>query len=107
MDSRLEFLINQTRIKNILFPDYSKTIDNAYYMNHCQYCGTKKGDFFLYEEPSGPFFINNEMEFSKLYFFDFNCEEDSIFTFKSSVIYEPLNPHIPFKKEKFFKDFKL
>ena len=37
-------------------PDSSKTIGTGYWMNHCQHCGAKMGDFFLHMEPDGPFF---------------------------------------------------
>lgn len=37
-------------------PDYSKTAGGVYYMNHCQNCSTKMGDFFMHSEPEGAFF---------------------------------------------------
>lgn len=36
--------------------DYSHTIGGSYWMNHCEYCGMKQGDYDLYEEPQGAFF---------------------------------------------------
>ncbi len=38
------------------YPDYSKTIQSKYWMNHCIFCKAKLGDFFLYNEPGGAFF---------------------------------------------------
>jgi hypothetical protein len=35
--------------------DFSKTTSDNYYMNHCEYCGSKQGDFFMYSEPGGAF----------------------------------------------------
>jgi len=37
-------------------PDFSNTLGAGYWMNHCQHCGAKMGDFFLHMEPDGPFF---------------------------------------------------
>lgn len=36
--------------------DYSKTKKEHCYMNHCQWCGVKLGDFFMHGEPGGAFF---------------------------------------------------
>lgn len=35
---------------------YSKMADSHYFMNHCQYCNAKLGDFFMHSEPGGAFF---------------------------------------------------
>ena len=37
-------------------PDFSSTLGAGYWMNHCQHCGAKMGDFFLHMEPDAPFF---------------------------------------------------
>jgi hypothetical protein len=37
--------------------DYSKTLNGYYYMNHCEHCSMKIGDFGLYEEPDGGFCV--------------------------------------------------
>lgn len=34
---------------------YSKTMNSRYWMNHCDNCGAKQGDFFMYAEPGGAF----------------------------------------------------
>lgn len=33
----------------------SKAADCSYWMNHCEHCGMKQGDFELYNEPGGAF----------------------------------------------------
>lgn len=40
--------------------DLSKTTEGHYYMNHCQHCAAKLGDFFMHNEPGGPFFPSND-----------------------------------------------
>lgn len=35
--------------------DFSKTIQSVYWMNHCERCGMKQGDFDLFEEFDTPF----------------------------------------------------
>lgn len=44
--------------------DFSKTTQSSYWMNHCECCGMKQGDFEMYEEPQGAFFPTNEQEAS-------------------------------------------
>lgn len=36
-------------------PDFSKTTESTYWMNHCEACGMKQGDFQLFCEPGGAF----------------------------------------------------
>ncbi|QJQ02338.1 conjugal transfer protein TraC [Herbaspirillum rubrisubalbicans Os34] len=36
--------------------DFSKTTQSSYWMNHCEHCGMKQGDFEMYCEPQGAFF---------------------------------------------------
>ncbi len=40
--------------------DYSKTAGHSYWMNHCEACGMKQGDFELMCEPEGAFFPMEE-----------------------------------------------
>lgn len=40
--------------------DFSKTTQSSYWMNHCDHCGMKQGDFEMYCEPEGAFFPMNE-----------------------------------------------
>ncbi|MCB0523820.1 MAG: conjugal transfer protein TraC [Rhodospirillales bacterium] len=37
--------------------DYSKTTQSEYWMNHCDKCGMKQGDFNIFEEPDEGFLI--------------------------------------------------
>lgn len=43
------------QLKHYLSKDYSKTTDSRYWMNHCQHCHAKQGDFPLHCEPNGYF----------------------------------------------------
>lgn len=53
--------IVKTRTADRMRPDYSRTADKSYWMNHCEYCGAKQGDFFVHGA-NGPFWPNNESE---------------------------------------------
>ena len=44
--------------------DFSKTTQSSYWMNHCELCGMKQGDFEMYSEPQGAFFPTNGREAS-------------------------------------------
>jgi hypothetical protein len=46
--------------------DFSKTQDRQVYMNHCEHCDAKLGDFFLHSEPGGAFFPMTEDEDARL-----------------------------------------
>jgi hypothetical protein len=39
---------------------YSRTAEEEYWANHCGHCDALKGDFFLHNEPDGPFFRIDE-----------------------------------------------
>jgi hypothetical protein len=52
---------------------YSKTAASKYWVNTCPYCQSILGDFFLYQEPAGPFFTAN-------------IEEDSAAAFDQDMI---------------------
>lgn len=47
-------------------PDYSKTIESMYWMNHCDHCGIKQGDNSLHQESDAPFFPDH-IETAKLF----------------------------------------
>lgn len=51
---------------------YSKTKEFAYYMNHCEHCGEKQGDFPMHQEYGGSFFPDYETEASKILLFKIN-----------------------------------
>jgi len=42
------------------FLDFSKTTNSSYWMNHCEHCGMKQGDFAMYCEPGGAFYPMDE-----------------------------------------------
>lgn len=42
--------------------DFSKTAESSYWMNHCDNCGAKQGDFQLYHEPGGAFFPMDQQD---------------------------------------------
>lgn len=44
--------------------DFSGTIKRNYFMNHCFYCNAKHGEFYLYNESGGGFYID---ETSKIF----------------------------------------
>ena len=46
--------------------DFSKTTCTSYWMNHCQACGMKQGDFELFCEPDGAFFPMDERAASQI-----------------------------------------
>ncbi len=51
------------RIKAITrhyYLDFSKTTNSSYWMNHCEHCGMKQGDFAMHCEPGGAFFPMDE-----------------------------------------------
>lgn len=107
IETPLENIINSTRIKKYFFKDYSNTTDSIYHMNHCQYCGAKRGEFYLHEEPSGPFFIQNEMKILDLGYFNLSQNENDIYNFDATVMIEKFSTNPTFKKEKFINDYKI
>lgn len=46
--------------------DYSKTQDAHVYMNHCQYCGAKLGDFYMHNEPGGAFLPDSYQDIERM-----------------------------------------
>lgn len=48
--------------------DFSKTTSDNYYMNHCEHCGSKQGDFFMYSEPGGAFCPSSEADAEDMIF---------------------------------------
>lgn len=51
---------------------YSKAAGTQYFMNHCQHCRVKLGDFFMHGEPGGAFFPTSPQEASKMVLFRIN-----------------------------------
>lgn len=57
------------RLKDITlhyYVDFSKTTSSSYWMNHCEHCGMKQGDFAMYCEPGGAFFPMDEKAASRI-----------------------------------------
>jgi len=54
------------KLTNTYFMDRSQTLDADYYMNHCQFCKIKQGDFFAYREPGGAFFPDSAKQFEMI-----------------------------------------
>lgn len=58
---------------------YSRAAGTGYFMNHCQHCTAKLGDFFMHCEPGGAFFPTSPEQASKITLFrvserfDSNC----------------------------------
>ena len=51
--------------------DFSKTTQSSYWMNHCEHCGMKQGDFEMYCEPQGAFFPMDERAASLIVLHEF------------------------------------
>ncbi|MDN3525293.1 DUF5710 domain-containing protein [Halomonas sabkhae] len=56
---------------------YSKTAGSRYFMNHCQHCGAKLGDFFMHSEPGGAFFPTSPEQANKMILFRINEKFDA------------------------------
>jgi hypothetical protein len=76
--------------------DYSRTVESKYYMNHCEHCGAKLGDFYMYCEPGGSFYPTSEFEASCIKLEEKINGDDDIFLLggdfvvMDSVFYERL-----------------
>lgn len=57
---------------------YSKTMMSSYYANHCQSCNTIQGDFYLFDEPSSPFWIYDYHHAEKLTFKKIKLKDDLV-----------------------------
>jgi len=51
--------------------DFSKTTQSSYWMNHCEQCGMKQGDFEMYCEPQGAFFPIDMYAASQIVLYEF------------------------------------
>lgn len=56
---------------------YSKTAGSRYFMNHCQQCDAKLGDFFMHGEPGGAFFPTSPEQANKMILFRINERFDA------------------------------
>lgn len=50
-----EALKSMHKISPHYFPDFSKQSSSTYYMNHCEHCNAKLGDFYMHSEPGDAF----------------------------------------------------
>lgn len=60
-EKELPFSVDRLRSIERRFPlwhrSYSATVKDEYYMNHCEKCGAKQGDYYIHMEPDGNFFF--------------------------------------------------
>lgn len=54
------------RLTKNYYPDFSRTINSIYWMNHCDSCGIKQGDWPLHGEPGGGFFPTDAGEAQRI-----------------------------------------
>ena len=66
--------------------DFSKTTQSFYWMNHCEHCGMKQGDFELFEEFDTPFFPIEIENASKIVL---HKVEENFEAVATSIAYEP------------------
>lgn len=60
------------------YTSYSKTINQYYKANHCSYCKTIQGDFFLFEEVDSPFFVMSKEQAKELTLYKVNLKYDLV-----------------------------
>ncbi|EAB6033390.1 DNA primase [Salmonella enterica] len=66
-DIPVHIMKNFECVTHYLSKDYSKTVDAKYWMNHCQHCHMKQGDFQLHCEVDGAFTPANREQASGIY----------------------------------------
>jgi hypothetical protein len=67
-----------TDISKTFYLDRSSMADTSYFMNHCEHCGAKIGDFYLHMEPDGGFFPGNPVNKLKTYPISLKAIMDSV-----------------------------
>ncbi len=55
---------------------YTKTTGTSYYNNHCRYCSSIQGDFYLHSEPGEPFFPITEEGIKNITLYELNLKFD-------------------------------
>lgn len=70
-------------------PDHSKTASALYYMNHCQHCNAKLGDFYMHNEPSGAFQPFTPTEGKAVKLFEIRGLDDECYLSGSEGITDP------------------
>lgn len=58
--------------------DYSRTINDYYFANHCEHCKTLQGNYFLFNEVDSPFFIIDTDDARELDLLKINLNNDII-----------------------------
>lgn len=66
--------------------DFSKTTQSFYWMNHCEHCGMKQGDFELFEEFDTPFCPINRDDASRILL---RSVSEAFEASAASIAYEP------------------
>jgi hypothetical protein len=66
--------------------DFSKTTQSFYWMNHCEHCGMKQGDFELFEEFDTPFCPINPRDASRILL---RSVSEAFEASAASIAYEP------------------
>lgn len=51
--------------------DFSKFIQNKYYINHCEHCGSNQGDHFMFHEHGGAFYTSSIDDTKQMRFYWF------------------------------------
>ena len=54
------------QISSKWYPDYSGTAGHTYWMNHCENCSSKIGDFYLHSKPAHAFFPVSDDELDRI-----------------------------------------
>ena len=84
--------INADKLKNDygIGYDYSKMANEEYFANHCKYCNTIQGDFYLFEEEDGPFNLNSDEKIAKLIFKKIKLTSDILVYYNKNVFFNSL-----------------
>ena len=61
------------------YDSYSKFADVSYMSNHCQACGVKQGDYYLFDEPDSPFLVATKEDAENLKLIEIELHEDVVF----------------------------
>ena len=67
-----------TDISKTFYLDQSSMADTSYFMNHCEHCSAKIGDWFLHMEPDGCFFPGNPINKLKTHQIPLKANVDGI-----------------------------
>jgi len=94
-----------TKTYPLFYKDHSRFDKSTYYMNHCQHCGIKQVDYFIYHEDRHIDLVRNEIEPVKTTILQLpnNLREDYSFVFNLKKLgndSEPLVVEFLCKKKK-------